>query len=66
MIDAVHSVGGGLVVADLSTLAEGVRTAADGADLIGTTLSGHTPPARPAPNPTWRWSPPCAPTSRTP
>lgn len=52
-IEAVHAAGG-LVMADVSTLAEGVRAAADGADLVGTTLSGYTPASPPGPEPDLR------------
>jgi len=50
-VDAVHD-SGALVMADVSTLAEGVAAARAGADLISTTLSGYTPasPARPGPD----------------
>ena len=42
-VRAVHHAGA-LVMADVATLAEGIAAAADGADLIGTTLSGYTMP----------------------
>jgi N-acylglucosamine-6-phosphate 2-epimerase len=43
-IEAVHDAGG-LVMADVSDLAEGVAAAEAGADLIATTLAGYTGPA---------------------
>ncbi|GAA1501746.1 N-acetylmannosamine-6-phosphate 2-epimerase [Dactylosporangium maewongense] len=44
-VRAVHDAGG-LVMADVSTVDEGVAAAACGADLIATTLSGYTPHSR--------------------
>jgi predicted NBD/HSP70 family sugar kinase/putative N-acetylmannosamine-6-phosphate epimerase len=43
-VDAVHAAGR-LVMADVSTLAEGVAAAAAGADLISTTLAGYMGPS---------------------
>lgn len=40
--EAVHSAGA-LVMADVATLAEGIAAAAEGADLVSTTLSGYAP-----------------------
>lgn len=40
-VDAVHQAGG-LVMADVATEEEGVAAAADGADLVASTLSGYT------------------------
>ncbi|MDI3384901.1 N-acetylmannosamine-6-phosphate 2-epimerase [Streptomyces sp. B-S-A8] len=42
LVAAVHAAGA-LVMADVATHAEGVAAAAQGADLISTTLSGYTP-----------------------
>jgi N-acylglucosamine-6-phosphate 2-epimerase len=49
-IAEVHSAGR-LVMADVSTEAEGIEAARLGADLVGTTLSGYTPYTKKTPGP---------------
>ncbi|QNP62113.1 N-acetylmannosamine-6-phosphate 2-epimerase [Streptomyces genisteinicus] len=51
LVRAVHEAGA-LVMADVSTLEEGVRAAREGADLVSTTLSGYVPgsPAQDGPD----------------
>jgi len=45
LVDAIHG-GGALVLADVSTVAEGIAAAAAGADAVATTLAGYTPQSR--------------------
>ena len=47
---AVHAAGG-LVMADISTTEEGLSAAAAGADLVATTMAGHTPQSQGSPRP---------------
>ncbi|MBM7441106.1 N-acetylmannosamine-6-phosphate 2-epimerase [Streptomyces sp. HB132] len=51
LVTAVHAAGA-LVMADVSTLAEGIAAAGQGADLVSTTLSGYVPgtPVRTGPD----------------
>ncbi|ALC24624.1 N-acetylmannosamine-6-phosphate 2-epimerase [Streptomyces pristinaespiralis] len=51
LVTAVHEAGA-LVMADVATLAEGVKAAAEGADFVSSTLSGYVPgsPAQDGPD----------------
>ncbi|MFD8748071.1 MULTISPECIES: N-acetylmannosamine-6-phosphate 2-epimerase [unclassified Streptomyces] len=51
LVAAVHGAGA-LVMADVSTLAEGITAAGQGADFVSTTLSGYVPgpPEQPGPD----------------
>jgi putative N-acetylmannosamine-6-phosphate epimerase len=51
LIGRIHDEYGLPVMADVSTLAEGLAAAAAGADLVATTLAGYTPHSRHIPGP---------------
>ena len=43
IVDKIHTFQKVLVMADISTVEEGIRAEAEGADILSTTLSGYTP-----------------------
>ncbi|MGS2617743.1 N-acetylmannosamine-6-phosphate 2-epimerase [Micromonospora sp. LZ34] len=53
-VRAVHSATAALVLADISTLAEGLAAVDAGADAVATTLSGYTPASPPTEGPDLR------------
>ncbi len=51
LVGRIHEACGLPVMADVSTLDEGLAAAAAGADLVATTMSGYTPDSRTVPGP---------------
>lgn len=51
LIDRIHAECGVPVMADVSTLEEGLAAASRGADIVATTMAGYTPHSRPAAGP---------------